>query len=140
MICSRSFCRTPSPNESKRRRSSISKRPGLNAEDDVTHISPHALPLTVAVAALAERKFTARALAEAQLACLDATDSQIDAWATLDRAHVLAEADRCDVAHDIAHDVGHTYGLLAGIGIGVKDIIATRALPTGMGSPIFAEH
>jgi Asp-tRNA(Asn)/Glu-tRNA(Gln) amidotransferase A subunit family amidase len=96
------------------------------------HISPHAVPLAVAVAALAERRFTARALAEAQLACVDATDSQIDAWATLDRAHVLAEADRCDVAR--------ASGLLAGIGIGVKDIIATRALPTGMGSPIFAEH
>ena len=94
------------------------------------HISPHALPLTVAVAALAERRFTARALAEAQLACIDATDSQIDAWATLDRARARAEADRCDASSPS--------GLLAGIGIGVKDIIATRKLPTEMGSPIFA--
>src|SRR5207302_3868404 len=91
-----------------------------------------ALSLTVAAAALAEHRFTARALADAELACIDATDSQIDAWATLDRAHVRNEADRCDLA-DAA-------GLLAGIGIGVNDIIATRALPTGMGSPIFAEH
>src|SRR5207302_3320640 len=128
---SRSFCRTPSPNESRVLRSSISKRPGLNAEEEMIHISPHALPLTVAVAALAERRFTARALAEAQLACIDATDSQIDAWATLDRAHVQSEADRCDLAN--------ASGLLAGIGIGVKAIIATRAMPTGMGSPICAE-
>jgi Asp-tRNA(Asn)/Glu-tRNA(Gln) amidotransferase A subunit family amidase len=95
-------------------------------------ISPHALSLTGAATAIAERRFTSRALADAELACIDATDSQIDAWATLDRAHVHAEADRCDAAT--------TTGLLAGIGIGVKDIIATRALPTGMGSPIFAEH
>jgi Asp-tRNA(Asn)/Glu-tRNA(Gln) amidotransferase A subunit family amidase len=95
-------------------------------------ISPHALSLTVAAAALAEHRFSARALADAELACIDATDSQIDAWATLDRAHVRSEADRCDLAN--------ASGLLAGIGIGVKDIIATRALPTGMGSPIFAEH
>jgi Asp-tRNA(Asn)/Glu-tRNA(Gln) amidotransferase A subunit family amidase len=93
-------------------------------------ISPHALPLTDAAAALAERRFSARALADAQLACIDATDSRIDAWATLDRAHVRAEADRCDAAG--------TSGLLAGIGIGVKDIIATQALPTAMGSPLFA--
>ena len=73
------------------------------------HISPHALPLTVAVAALAERRFTARALAEAQLACIDATDSQIDAWATLDRARARAEADRCDASSPS--------GLLAGIGV-----------------------
>jgi Asp-tRNA(Asn)/Glu-tRNA(Gln) amidotransferase A subunit family amidase len=95
-------------------------------------ISPHALSLTVAAAALAEQRFSARALADAELACIDATDSQIDAWATLDRAHVRSEADRCDLAN--------ASGLLAGIGIGVKDIIATRALPTGMGSPIVAEH
>src|SRR5205807_8796697 len=74
----------------------------------------------------------ARAWADAELACIDATDSQIDAWATLDRADVQSEAHRCDLAN--------ASGLLAGIGIGVKDIIATRALPTGMGSPIFAEH
>src|SRR6266513_2101073 len=122
MICSRSFFRTPSPNENSAPRSSISKRPGSNAKEGaMPMISPHVLPLTIAAVALAERKFTARLLAETQLACVDATDSQIDAWATLDRAHVLAEADRCDVASGS--------GLLAGIGIGVKDIIATRALP-----------
>src|SRR5204863_6572964 len=81
-------------------------------------ISPHALSLMGAATAIAERRFTARALADAQLACIDATDSQIDAWATLDRVHVHAEADRCDAAN--------TAGLLGGIGIGVKDIIATR--------------
>jgi Asp-tRNA(Asn)/Glu-tRNA(Gln) amidotransferase A subunit family amidase len=95
-------------------------------------ISPHALSLAVAAAALANQRFSARALADAELACIDATDSQIDAWATLDRAHVRSEADRCDLAN--------ASGSLAGIGIGVKDIIATRALPTGMGSPIFAGH
>src|SRR2546423_1146689 len=95
-------------------------------------ISPHALPLTLAAAALAERRFTARALADAQLARIDATDAQIDAWATLARTHVRGEADRCD-------RTGVT-GSLASIGIGVKDIIATQALPTGMGSPIFARN
>ena len=81
----------------------------MNAEEYVMHISPHALSLTVAATAIAERRFTARALADAELACIDATDSQIDAWATLDRAHVQSEADRCDLAN--------ASGLLAGIGM-----------------------
>ena len=56
------------------------------------------------------------------LAAFDATD--------LDAGAVLANADRCDALT--------MRGRLHGIGIGVKDIIATAALPTGMGSPVFA--
>ncbi len=37
---------------------------------------------------------TARALAEAQLARVAATDAAIEAWAHLDPGHVRAEADR----------------------------------------------
>lgn len=72
----------------------------------------------------------ARALAEAQLARIAATDDAILAWATLDAAHVRAESDRCDVAP--------AGGALRGLGIGVKDIIHALALPTGLGSPAFA--
>jgi len=90
----------------------------------------HALSLTAATNAIAERRITARELADAQIARIDATDAAIEAWASLDRAHVRAEADRCDVPA--------LNGPLAGIGIGVKDIIATRGIATRMGSPIFA--
>src|SRR5438067_5209400 len=92
----------------------------------------HALSLTAAAMAIAERSIRARRLADAQLARIDATDAAIEAWASLDRAHVRAEADRCDVSA--------LSGPLAGIGIGIKDIIATRGIATGMGSPIFASH
>jgi Asp-tRNA(Asn)/Glu-tRNA(Gln) amidotransferase A subunit family amidase len=92
----------------------------------------HALSLTAAANAIAERRITARRLADAQIARIDATDAAIEAWASLDRTHVRAEADRCDVSA--------SGGPLAGIGIGIKDIIATRGIATRMGSPIFATH
>ena len=92
--------------------------------------SPHGLSLREAAAAFARRTLTARALADAQLARIAETDAAIEAWATLDPAHARAEADRCDAAP--------SRGVLAGIGIGVKDIIHTRDLPTQMGSPAFA--
>jgi Asp-tRNA(Asn)/Glu-tRNA(Gln) amidotransferase A subunit family amidase len=90
----------------------------------------HALSMTAAAGMIAAQRVSARALADAQLARIAATDAAIHAWATLDPALVRASADRCE----------HARGPLAGIGIGVKDIIATRALPTAMGLPFGAEQ
>lgn len=95
-------------------------------------IARYALTLTEAVEAIADGQLTARALAEAQLARIGGTDAAIGAWATLDPEHVRKSADRCDAA---ARNLP-----LAGVGVGVKDIIATADLPTEMGSSIFAGH
>jgi Asp-tRNA(Asn)/Glu-tRNA(Gln) amidotransferase A subunit family amidase len=92
----------------------------------------HRWSLSFAATAIASHRVTARALAEAQLARIAATDGAIGAWSALDAAHVRHEAERCDAAKSDAP--------LTGIGVGVKDIIATRTLPTEMGSPIFAGH
>jgi len=92
----------------------------------------HAAPLTTAAAAIAAGTLTARGLADAELARVDATDPVIEAWAHLDPTHVRAEADRRDAAPRVRR------GPLHGIGIGVKDIIATADLPTQMGSPVYA--
>ena len=86
--------------------------------------------LTEAAAAIAEGTSTPLAVAESQLARIAATDAAIAAWATLDPAAVRAEAQRLPPAG----------AALGGIGIGVKDIIATHDLPTAMGSPIFDAH
>ena len=94
----------------------------------------HAMPLTAVAGAIAAGTLTARALADAELARVDATDPAIEAWAHLDPNHVRAEADRCDAHHATNH------GPLSGLGIGVKDIIATADLPTQMGSPVYAEN
>ncbi|HEY4138654.1 MAG TPA: amidase, partial [Casimicrobiaceae bacterium] len=57
--------------------------------------SLHALSLTAAAPAIHERTLTARELADAQIARVDAGESRIEAWAYLDRGRVYAEADRC---------------------------------------------
>jgi Asp-tRNA(Asn)/Glu-tRNA(Gln) amidotransferase A subunit family amidase len=90
------------------------------------------LRLPAAVARLKEGGLTARALAEEHLARVAATEAAIQAWAHLDPAHVRAEADRCDARPPALR------GPLEGIGVGVKDILATADLPTENGSPIFA--
>ena len=82
------------------------------------------------VAAIAAGTITPLAVAESQLGRIAATDAAIDAWASLDPALVRAEAARVPIPG----------AALGGIGVGVKDIIATRDLPTEMGSPIFAAH
>ena len=92
------------------------------------------LPTTLRDAgnAIADRRLTAAALADAQLARIAQTDGAIEAWESLDPAHVRREAARCD-RDGVA-------GLLAGIGVGVKDIIDTADVDTTMGSPIYAGH
>ena len=92
----------------------------------------YALTLTEAAEALADRQLTSVDLAATQLARVRATDAAVCAWETLDPEHVLREAARWDATP--------TAAALGGIGIGVKDIIATADLPTTMGSPIFASH
>lgn len=91
----------------------------------------HALSLADAVARLRAGSLTARHYAEALLARIAATDAAIGAWACLDPAHVRREAERCDAQPPGAR------GVLHGAGLGVKDIVDTRALPTRMGSPAF---
>ena len=92
----------------------------------------YATSLTSAAKEIAIGALTARALAEAQLERVAATDADVEAWAHLDPAYVRRMAERCDGAREASP--------LRGIGIGVKDIICTADLPTQMGSAIFAGH
>jgi len=85
-----------------------------------------------AIAAIGQGTLTARRIADAQLERIAATDASIGAWAHLDDEHVRACADRCDALP------ARQRGPLHGVGVGVKDIIATAEYPTEMGSPVFA--
>lgn len=89
-------------------------------------------PLADLARAIREGRTTATLAAQEQLARIDATDGAIGAWQTLDREHVAQAAAAVDVALPD--------GPLAGVGIGVKDIIATLELPTTVGSPIYADY
>ena len=72
--------------------------------------------------------------ARALLARVDAIESQVQAWAHLDRAHVLAQAG----AADEARARGETDGPLFGLPVGVKDVIDTADLPTEHGTALHA--
>ena len=58
-------------------------------------------------------------------------DGQIGAFRIVDEAGVRERAKSLE---------GHPSGALYGVGVGVKDVIDTADLPTGYGSPLFADH
>ncbi len=90
--------------------------------------APNRLSAAEAIAGLGSGAVTAEALTRA---CLDraAERSDVKAWIWLDPEQALAQARDADRA-------GRP-GLLAGLPIGAKDIIDTRDMPTGHGSPIY---
>jgi Asp-tRNA(Asn)/Glu-tRNA(Gln) amidotransferase A subunit family amidase len=92
----------------------------------------HALSLIGALGALRSGATTSAGLTAALLERIAETDATVQAWAHLDVDAALDAARRCDVERDAST------GPLAGIGIGVKDIVATRGQPTQLGSPIYA--
>src|SRR5579863_8153145 len=92
---------------------------------------PNRLSAAEAIAGLGSGALTAEALTRA---CLEraAERANLKAWIWLDPEQALAEAREADRA-------GRP-GLLAGLPIGAKDIIDTRDMPTGHGSPIYRSN
>jgi len=93
---------------------------------------------SLSLGALAQGVADGRILAEHYLrSCLDtiaASESRVQAWAFLDPQYALRQAKHADDRRR----AGEIPGPLAGVPVGVKDIIATVDMPTEMGSPIFA--
>ena len=92
------------------------------------------LSATEARGRLVAGDFSVTEYAQALLARIDAVDPQVQAWATVDRAHALAQA----AAADEAHARGESDGALFGLAVGVKDIIDTADLPTENGTVLHA--
>ncbi len=63
-----------------------------------------------------------------------AVEDVVQAWAWLDPEAALTRARECDARVR----AGRLPGGLQGVPVGVKDIVYTRGMPTGMGSPIYA--
>jgi len=99
-------------------------------------VDPASLSLTEAVDALTTRRLGAEVLASAYLDRIERSESRVHAWAWFDRARLLAQARRVDVERDR----GAPPGRLAGVPVGIKDIIATAGIPTRLGSPIFEDN
>src|SRR5204863_147651 len=90
--------------------------------------APNQLSAAAAVAQLSSGDLTAEALTRA---CLERAEERksVKAWTWPDPEHALAQARAADHA-------GRP-GLLAGLPIGIKDIIDTVDMPTEHGSPIY---
>jgi amidase len=78
---------------------------------------------------IAAKKFTAEDVVRDCLACIEAREPVVHAWATIDPDYALRQARELDR--------GPSRGALHGVPIGVKDIIDTADLPTEMGSEIY---
>jgi Asp-tRNA(Asn)/Glu-tRNA(Gln) amidotransferase A subunit family amidase len=76
---------------------------------------------------------SATSVVEAHLASIDAADADIEAWVTVDRAGALAVAGEMD-----GRDCSELP--LAGVPVGIKDIIDVAGLPTTAGAAAFAHR
>ena len=82
--------------------------------------------------AVDRRRISSEAVTRACLARIAEREPAVQAWEHLDADHAIAQAR--------ALDRGGARGPLAGIPVGVKDIIDTFDMPTAYGSPIYAGH
>ena len=99
-------------------------------------MDPVTLTIDASRAAVAERKTTAVALAEAHYARIQKEDGQIGAFLTLSRERALAKADSID---RLAAE-GKPLPPLAGVPVGIKDVMSTRGVRTTAGSKMLEKY
>jgi Asp-tRNA(Asn)/Glu-tRNA(Gln) amidotransferase A subunit family amidase len=95
---------------------------------DIVELSVRALAQQVA-----QRTLRAEAVARAYIERIDAQEAVLHAWQYFDADLALAQARRLDAA-------GGASGPLAGVPVGIKDVMDTVDMPSGYGSPIYATH
>ena len=107
----------------------------------------HTLGLAEAARAIGRGECTSESLAIALIARTRALEDRIRAWAWLDEASLIAACRESDARRAVRHRGGQAAmkapedeGSLAGVPIGIKDLIDVRGMPTGMGSPVYADH
>jgi aspartyl-tRNA(Asn)/glutamyl-tRNA(Gln) amidotransferase subunit A len=96
-------------------------------------MNPESLSLADAASLIRSRTLSPVEYAEALFGVMDRIESRVQAWVTVDRENVLAEARRCEAE---ARE-GKFRGPLHGVPIGIKDIFYTKGLRTTMGSVLF---
>lgn len=91
---------------------------------------------TQAADALKAGTVTSEALVRALLERIAERDEAVAAWAALDQERVLHEAREADALRR----AGLARSAIAGLPVGIKDIIDTAEYPTEYGTPIFKGH
>lgn len=97
-------------------------------------MNPADLGLAAAAAAIADGRIRATELMRACLDRIAETDGEIGAFAALDPAFAMAEAERADRWRA----TGNGMGPLHGVPVAVKDVIDTKSFPTEYACPVFA--
>jgi Asp-tRNA(Asn)/Glu-tRNA(Gln) amidotransferase A subunit family amidase len=97
-------------------------------------MSSCAYSLTEAAEHIREGRISSAELVQDCLARIDELEPAVQAWAFLDRDHVLMQAQ----ALDLQRAEGKALGPLHGVPIGIKDIFDTGDMPTEFGSPLWA--
>ena len=95
--------------------------------------APNRLTASAAVQRMADKRLKARDLVEACLDRIEAREGQVHAWEALDPEGARKRADQLDKRR-------RPVGPLHGIPLAVKDIIATKTMPTTCGSPIYRDY
>lgn len=99
----------------------------------MTELDPSRLTATAARRLMANGQLSAESLVSSCLARIEARNGDVAAWAAIDPQSALAEARRVDQMRSEGRDLGP----LAGIPVGIKDIIDTKDFPTECGTPVF---
>ena len=90
------------------------------------------LSLSAARTAVVEGRVSAAALAAEHYERIATVDPQINSYIALSRERAMAQAERVDTAAK----AGESLGPLAGVPIGIKDVLAMRGAPATAGSLI----
>jgi aspartyl-tRNA(Asn)/glutamyl-tRNA(Gln) amidotransferase subunit A len=96
----------------------------------------NSLTIDAARTAVEQRTLSALALLEAHYARIEREDAQIGAFLTLSKERALEQADRID---RLAAE-GKTLPPLAGVPVGIKDVMSTRGVRTTAGSKILENY
>ena len=96
------------------------------------HSSIEDLTLAEARSAVVERRISAVALAQEHYERIAAIDGEIHSYLALTHERAIAQAQRVDAAAK----AGDPLGPLAGVPVGIKDVLAMRGVPTTAGSRI----
>ncbi len=106
------------------------------ASSPLPKLALHALGLKEVARRVAIGELSSEAYTQALLARIKEKEPEIQAWAWMDAEHALEAARKLDAKRR----AGSFLGPLHGLPIGVKDILLTRGVPTGMGSKIYARY
>jgi Asp-tRNA(Asn)/Glu-tRNA(Gln) amidotransferase A subunit family amidase len=93
-----------------------------------------ALSLTEAAEHIRDGRIKSIDLVRDCLARVTEVDAEVQAWAFLDRDHLMRQAE----AADLHRMHGRSLGPLHGLPVGIKDIFDTNDMPTEFGSPVWA--